>query len=36
MPDGVTPALGLDATALGQVFCHTLKGRDKAGNPTGG
>lgn len=36
MPDGVTPALGPDATALGQVFWYTLEGRDKAGNPTGG
>ena len=34
-PD-VTPALGPDATALGQVFWYTLEGRDRDGNPTGG
>ena len=36
LPDGVQPALGPDATALGQVFWYTLEGRDKDGNPTGG
>src|SRR5690554_663100 len=36
LPDGVQPALGPDATALGQVFWYTLEGRDKEGNPTGG
>jgi Cu(I)/Ag(I) efflux system membrane protein CusA/SilA len=36
LPDGVTPALGPDATALGQVFWYTLEGRDEAGEPTGG
>ena len=36
MPEGVQPALGPDATALGQVFWYTLEGRDKKGNPTGG
>jgi copper/silver efflux system protein len=36
LPPGVTPALGPDATALGQVFWYTLEGRDKEGNPTGG
>ena len=36
LPDGVKPALGPDATALGQVFWYTLEGRDKNGNPTGG
>ncbi|MBW6481525.1 MAG: efflux RND transporter permease subunit [Vicingaceae bacterium] len=36
IPDGVTPALGPDATALGQVFWYTLEGRDKDGNPAGG
>ncbi len=36
LPKGVTPALGPDATALGQVFWYTLEGRDKEGNPTGG
>ncbi len=36
LPEGVRPALGPDATALGQVFWYTLEGRDKDGNPTGG
>ncbi len=36
LPDGVQPALGPDATALGQVYWYTLEGRDKEGNPTGG
>jgi Cu(I)/Ag(I) efflux system membrane protein CusA/SilA len=36
LPTGVKPALGPDATALGQIFWYTLEGRDKAGNPTGG
>lgn len=36
LPDGVQPALGPDATALGQVFWYTLEGRDAHGNPTGG
>lgn len=36
LPDGVQPALGPDATALGQIFWYTLEGRDKEGNPTGG
>ena len=36
LPDGVTPKLGPDATALGQVFWYTLEGRDRSGNPTGG
>ncbi len=36
LPRGVQPALGPDATALGQVFWYTLEGRDKDGNPTGG
>ncbi len=36
LPTGVTPALGPDATALGQVFWYTLEGRDIDGNPTGG
>ena len=36
LPEGVTPTLGPDATALGQVFWYTLEGRDKEGNPTGG
>ncbi len=36
LPEGVQPALGPDATALGQVFWYTLEGRDEHGNPTGG
>ncbi|NDV16899.1 cation transporter [Muricauda sp. TY007] len=36
LPNGVNPALGPDATALGQIFWYTLEGRDKDGNVTGG
>ncbi|MBC2839338.1 efflux RND transporter permease subunit [Robiginitalea sp. SC105] len=36
LPDGVSPALGPDATALGQIFWYTLEGRDAQGNVTGG
>ena len=37
LPEGVTPQLGPDATALGQIFWYTLEGRDaKTGEPTGG
>ena len=36
LPQGVSPALGPDATALGQVFWYTLEGRDERGEPTGG
>lgn len=36
LPAGVQPALGPDATALGQVLWYTLEGRDEDGNPTGG
>ncbi|MEQ9439926.1 MAG: efflux RND transporter permease subunit [Cyclobacteriaceae bacterium] len=36
LPEGVQPALGPDATALGQVYWYTIEGRDKEGNPTGG
>ena len=36
LPEGVQPALGPDATALGQVFWYTLEGRDPDGNPAGG
>ena len=37
LPAGVTPTLGPDATALGQVFWYTLEGRDPAtGKPNGG
>jgi len=36
LPAGVQPALGPDATALGQIFWYTLEGRDQNGNPAGG
>jgi len=37
LPSGVQPALGPDATALGQIFWYTLEGRNpKTGKPTGG
>lgn len=36
LPDGVQPALGPDATGLGQVYWYTLEGRDPEGNPVGG
>jgi copper/silver efflux system protein len=36
LPDGVTPTLGPDATALGQVYWYTIEGQDPQGNPTGG
>lgn len=36
LPDGVTPSLGPDATALGQVFWYTLEGRNSKGKPVGG
>ena len=36
LPDGVQPALGPYATALGQIFWYTLEGYDPDGNPTGG
>jgi len=37
IPNEVKPALGPDATALGQVYWYTLEGRDpKTGKPTGG
>ena len=36
LPAEVSPALGPDATALGQVYWYTLEGRDKDGNPAGG
>lgn len=36
LPDGVQPALGPDATALGQVYWYTLEGRNEKGEPTGG
>lgn len=36
LPPGVTPNLGPDATALGQIYWYTLEGLDERGNPTGG
>lgn len=36
LPEGVTPMLGPDATALGQIYWYTLEGRDNKGKPTGG
>ena len=36
LPPGIQPALGPDATALGQVFWYTLEGRDPAGRSAGG
>jgi Cu(I)/Ag(I) efflux system membrane protein CusA/SilA len=37
LPDDVQPALGPDATALGQIFWYTLEGRNpETGEPTGG
>ncbi|MGB5553764.1 MAG: efflux RND transporter permease subunit, partial [Flavobacteriaceae bacterium] len=36
LPEGVNPALGPDATGLGQIFWYTLEGRDKEGNVTAG
>lgn len=36
LPSDAKPALGPDATALGQIFWYTLEGRDQDGNPTGG
>ena len=36
VPEDIKPALGPDATGLGQVFWYTLEGRDKEGNVTGG
>ncbi len=36
LPEGVQPALGPDATALGQIYWYTLEGRDPNGNPAGG
>jgi Cu(I)/Ag(I) efflux system membrane protein CusA/SilA len=35
LPAEVQPALGPDATALGQIFWYTLEGRDNDGNPAG-
>jgi len=37
LPVGIQPALGPDATALGQIFWYTLEGRNpETGEPTGG
>lgn len=36
LPENVRPALGPDATALGQIFWYTLEGRDPEGKPAGG
>ncbi|MCB0791224.1 MAG: efflux RND transporter permease subunit [Flavobacteriales bacterium] len=36
LPEDVSPALGPDATALGQVFWYTIEGRDSSGATTGG
>lgn len=36
LPQGVSPQLGPDATALGQVFWYTLEGMTKDGKPSGG
>jgi copper/silver efflux system protein len=36
VPEGVSPMLGPDATALGQIFWYTLEGRDANGNVVGG
>ncbi len=36
LPPEVRPALGPDATGLGQIFWYTLEGRDPKGNPAGG
>lgn len=35
LPEGITPSLGPDATALGQVYWYTLEGRNKNGKPAG-
>ena len=37
LPSGIQPALGPDATALGQIFWYTLEGRNpETGKPSGG
>lgn len=36
VPQGVTPTLGPDATALGQIFWYTLEGQDAEGRAVGG
>ncbi len=36
LPPGLSPRLGPDATAMGQVFWYTLEGRSPDGKPAGG
>lgn len=36
LPEEAIPALGPDATGLGQIYWYTLEGRDNKGNVTGG
>ncbi len=36
VPEGVSPTLGPDATALGQIYWYTLEGRDPSGRTVGG
>lgn len=36
LPPDVQPALGPDATAMGQIYWYTLEGRDPNGKPVGG
>jgi Cu(I)/Ag(I) efflux system membrane protein CusA/SilA len=36
VPESVSPTLGPDATALGQIFWYTLEGRDEQGHSVGG
>ncbi len=36
LPENVTPSLGPEATALGQIFWYTLEGRTNEGKPAGG
>ena len=36
LPEGASPTLGPDATALGQVFWYTLEGQDPTGTTVGG
>lgn len=36
LPSDAQPALGPDATALGQIFWYTIEGRDENGDPAGG
>lgn len=36
IPEAAKPALGPDATGLGQIFWYTLEGRDRNGEPAGG